>query len=283
MGAFQFKQFKIEQERSAMKVNTDGVLLGAWMSVFPTDLNMLDVGTGSGVIALMAAQRVAQILESGKSSTARGLENEDRRACITAIDIEKGSCEDAAANFLNSPWGANSLENAEKPRIELNAMMCSFQDMAKGLDGNGIVGKYDLIFSNPPYFINSLKSPDAVRSNSRHTDTLSQGELIKCAMEMLRPQGRLALVLPATEAELLLEKTNFICRHTKNGENVLHLGRLCKVRTTASKSAKRYLMEFFFTSADAVVDVEESELIMQKDGSYTNEYSSLVKEFYLNF
>ncbi len=261
MSAFQFKQFKVEQENSGMKVNTDGVLLGAWMTIQPTDRTLLDVGTGSGVIALMAAQRMAGLQQYLQRDAA---ELQKKDIVITAIDIDKGSCEDAAKNFANSPWSAN-----------LKVLHCPFQELTQG--------KYDIIFSNPPYFINSLKSPDSIRSNTRHTDTLSQSELIRCAMLLLAPGGRLALVLPAAESELLLEKVAFIRKHTKNGEHVLHLSRLCKVRTTESKPAKRYLMEFVLDSAESKVQSHESELVMQKGPVYTEIYKTLTQDFYLNF
>ncbi len=301
MSTFRFKQFKIEQENSAMKVNTDGVLLGAWMSILPTDHTLLDVGTGSGVIALMAAQRLEQLLQQLPKyySVQQKEERWKTDVLIAAIDIDKASYEDAANNFANSPWSCVEGEAASHVNIVLDARVCSFQELAAlynsqdALDlitatngGNASdyeAKRYDLIFSNPPYFINSLKSPNSTRSNTRHTDTLSQSELLRCAVELLVPGGRLALVLPAAEAELLLEKVAFIREHTKNGENVLHLSRLCKVRTTERKPAKRYLMEFVFTAAELIIEVQESELVMQKGPAYTDEYRSLTKDFYLNF
>ena len=253
MSSFRFKQFDIEQDNSAMKVNTDGVLLGAWMSISGTGRSLLDVGTGSGVIALMAAQR---IIAGGFSSSFH----------ITAIDIDRESLKDAAANFANSSFCSDKLQ--------IEAKCIPLQELS------GV--KYDLIFSNPPYFINSLKAAEESRSNARHTDTLSQAELIKASMDLLKPGGRLALVLPATEGEQFLSKVSFLEeQYHKSFGLALHLSRLCRVHTTIKKPAKRWLMEFVFSIEKPLV--EESELIMMSDGNFTSQYKSLTKDFYLNF
>lgn len=157
-----------------MKVGTDGVLLGAWCPLdsqasssksFKSSkgFKVLDIGTGSGLIALMLAQRLPQ-------------------AQITAIDIDNGAVEQAQYNFEQSPW-------AER----LDCQQTALQDLA----GEGI---YDLIVSNPPYFQASLKNPDSQRALARHTDTLSYDELLANSARLLKEEGRLALVLPI-EAE----------------------------------------------------------------------------------
>ena len=133
-----------------MKVGTDGVLLGAWCPVSSqaSSFKVLDVGTGSGLIALMLAQRLPE-------------------AKITAIDIDAGAVEQAAYNFGMSPWADR-----------LNCQQISLQD----LEGEGV---YDLIVSNPPYFQDSLKNPDSQRAIARHTDTLSYDELLKHSARLL--------------------------------------------------------------------------------------------------
>ena len=165
---FKFKQFTVWHDRCAMKVGTDGVLLGAWCPVgefrssgVPT--KVLDAGTGSGLIALMLAQRI-------------------QGAQITAIDIDAGAVEQAKYNFGISPW-ADRLECHQRALQEL--------------EGEGI---YDLIVSNPPYFQDSLKNPDTQRAMARHTDTLSYEELLKHSARLLTKEGIIALVLPI-EAE----------------------------------------------------------------------------------
>lgn len=157
-----------------MKVGTDGVLLGAWC---PLDsqassskslksskgFKVLDIGTGSGLITLMLAQRLPE-------------------AQITAIDIDNGAVEQAKYNFSISPWA--------------DRLQCHQQALQE-VEGNSI---YDLIVSNPPYFQDSLKNPDSQRAMARHTDTLSYEELLKHSKRLLTKEGMVALVLPI-EAE----------------------------------------------------------------------------------
>lgn len=268
MGSFKFKKFEVLQENSAMKVNTDGVLLGAWLTITGNEVRMLDVGTGTGVIALMAAQRFAECgRTAGCYAKQSECHSEQPKCRINAIDIDTASVQDAEENFKRSGFASSALE--------LQAQQISFQELAQESEA-----KYDLIFSNPPYFVNSLKSPDEQRSNARHTDTLEQGELLKCATELLVPDGRLALVLPAVEGELLLKKIDFIREHSRGGYQ-LHPLRLCEVHTTIKKPAKRWLMEFLFAREAPVPEV--SKLIIMSDGDYTSEYKSLTSDFYLNF
>ena len=278
MANFRFKKFTIEQERSAMKVNTDGVLLGAWMNILGTDRLFLDVGTGSGVIAMMAAQRAAQA--AAASAQAESSAAAQGTACgelsgqidVLAIDIDEASLADAAYNFeefLKLDWGVD---------VRLEGLLVPFQELKQVRPQ----AKFDLIFSNPPYFINALKSAKSAVSNARHTDTLGQGELIHSALQLLAPGGRLALVLPSTEAQELLRKIDFLKRGKKEGEMVLHPSRICKVHTIKTKPEKRWLMEFVY-SDQGPSQVEQSQLIIQEGGDYTRQYKQLTGAFYLNF
>ncbi|MBR7157671.1 MAG: methyltransferase domain-containing protein [Bacteroidales bacterium] len=262
MGSFKFKKFEVLQENSAMKVNTDGVLLGAWLTITGTEGRMLDVGTGTGVIALMAAQRFAECSQEPAESGGKLV-----KCQIDAIDIDAASVEDAAGNFERSGFASSVLG--------LEARHISLQELAAETEL-----KYDLIFSNPPYFINSLKSSDGQRSNARHTDTLGQGELLKCAMDLLAPEGRLAVVLPAAEGELLLQKIDYL-RNRGVGGYALQPARLCRIHTTIKKPAKRWLMEFVYTQES--LNLVESQLTIMSDGDYTAGYKSLTGDFYLNF
>ena len=163
---FAFKQFTVRHDRCAMKVGTDGVLLGAW-----TDLShsrrILDIGTGTGLIALMLAQRCMD-------------------ARITAIDLDSAAVEQAQENIQASPW---------KDRIEaLQQDICTYPPN----------GTFDTIVSNPPYFIDSLKCPDGQRSTARHTDTLDADRLIGKVSELLTSDGRFSIILPAEQTEDLI-------------------------------------------------------------------------------
>jgi tRNA1Val (adenine37-N6)-methyltransferase len=157
---FQFKQFKVVQNHAAMRVGTDGVMLGAWADASRAS-RILDIGTGTGVIALMLAQR---------NDTAQ----------IDAIDIEKGAVTDASFNFENSPW---------KKRLHIQQV--SAQDFARSN-----TGKYDLIVCNPPFFNNSLTSPMQTKTLARHTSKLTSKELFEAASKLLKPEGCFCVVLP---------------------------------------------------------------------------------------
>lgn len=297
MGNFRFKQFTINQENSAMKVNTDGVLLGAWMSLPDTvqvpdtspsgALRLLDIGTGTGVIALMAAQRMAEW--SGRCALREqenhpgenmpgdmpGIDKTCKFVEIDALETDEDSYRDAAGNFAASPWGDPA------GNIKLTARHGALQAYPAVLRGD----KYDYIFSNPPYFIDSLKSPQESRSRARHADTLTQSELIKYTGSLLKEGGRFAVILPAAEGEAFLKKTAFIL-HSLRGRKagpVLHPVRLCKVRTTARKSPKRYLMEFLMAESTLCLPLLEQELVMACAGGYTPAYKDLTGAFYLNF
>ena len=164
---FTFKQFTIRHDRCAMKVGTDGVLLGAW-----TDVNhshrTLDIGTGTGLIALMLAQRCPQAL-------------------ITAIDIDAEAVGQARENVQSSPW---------KDRVEVLLQdICTFSTDQR----------FDTIVSNPPYFIDSLKCPDDQRNTARHTDTLDAERLLANVARLLTDDGRFSIILPAEQTDLLIQ------------------------------------------------------------------------------
>ena len=244
MSIFHFKKFDVTNERSAMKVNTDGVLLGAAMTIAPEDRKFLDVGTGTGTIALMAAQR---------SHADCDISNIDE-IHIDAIDLDEASSSEAALNFQNSPWAAS-----------LSAHHCSLEEFATRSEG-----KYDLIFSNPPYFDSSLHAPQQRRSDARHTSTgLSYRELLEFASERLTPRGRISMVLPAdTEMQL--------CRHARMCG--LNLFRIMRIKTVPRKEPIRIIAEFSRSRCELPQD---RTLTIMNEGKYTQEYLSLTHDFYL--
>lgn len=156
---FQFKQFKIIQEKSAMKVNTDGVLIGAWVNVEGAK-TVLDIGAGTGLISLMIAQR--------------------SDAIITGVEIEKNAAEEAVQNVLNSKWSN---------RVFIQNI--SFQDFSATTEN-----KFDLIVSNPPFFSNSVKNANPHLSMARHNHLLPFADIVLGTKKLLSNNGSLALILP---------------------------------------------------------------------------------------
>ncbi|MHC1705819.1 MAG: tRNA1(Val) (adenine(37)-N6)-methyltransferase [Tenuifilaceae bacterium] len=164
---FRFKQFVIKQEVAAMKVGTDGVLLGAWVDLKNVN-NVLDIGTGSGIIALMIAQRC--------------------NANIKAVEIDLASAQQAKANFESSPWSN---------RLEIHNT--SFQNYFETSSA-----KFDLLVSNPPYFTNSLKSQTEDRNLVRHTDLLPNSDLLNGVIKLLSAKGRFCAVFPYAEGNVFI-------------------------------------------------------------------------------
>ncbi len=172
MGVFRFRKFEVRNEKSAMKVNTDGVLLGALMTIRGSERRLLDIGTGTGTIALMAAQRLA----------------ETSNFFIDAIDIDEASAEEAGENFRDSLWAGR-----------LHALRCPLSMFRPDAE-------YDLIFSNPPFFTEALHSPFERKAQARHADALPTEEIMSFAAARLSEDGRLSLILPA-EREAETERT----------------------------------------------------------------------------
>ena len=238
MSIFRFKKFDVINERSAMKVNTDGVLLGALMTILPSDRRILDIGTGTGTIALMAAQRLTDMCSSGSNSRvsersitpcSSGASHAgiapDADIAIHAIDIDEPSATEAAENFRNSPW-ASILHSHHASLDEFAAGLRYTTASSDGQD----VKTFDLICSNPPYFDNALQAPEERRNAARHTSTgLSYREILDFAAEYLTETGRVAMVLPAdTEHDLT--------RHARM--NGLCLSKMTRIRTVPRKAPK---------------------------------------------
>ncbi|MGR5236140.1 tRNA1(Val) (adenine(37)-N6)-methyltransferase [Vibrio alfacsensis] len=160
---FKFKQFSIEGSESGMPVSTDGIMLGAWFQSHGK-VNILDIGTGTGLLALMCAQRFAN-------------------ASITAVDIENTAIDAARGNFAHSPWQDKlSLQHADVLNFEAPH---AFQH----------------IICNPPYFNNGEQSKQSQRATARHTNSLQHGALLKRCDELLDANGTASFVLPITEGE----------------------------------------------------------------------------------
>ena len=166
---FQFKQFTIQQDRCAMKIGTDGVLLGAWVPIDDTVNAILDIGTGTGVIALMMAQRSqAQIVD--------------------ALEIDADAYEQAVENFEASSWGDR-----------LFCYHASFQEFVQEIDE-----QYDLLISNPPFFAEDYKTDSDQRDLARFQDALPFDHLLIGASKLLSESGRLAIIVPFQEEEKVI-------------------------------------------------------------------------------
>lgn len=168
MGVFRFKKFNIRQDNTAMKIGTDGTFLGAWADVSKAK-NILDIGTGTGLIAIMLAQR-------------------NNFANIKAIEINKNAIIDANYNIKKSPW--------------LDRILLEKMDLKNYIPNK----KLDLIVSNPPFFENSLKANSINRNNARHTDTLHYKDILKFTQSYLSKNGILSMILPIKNAEKCIEE-----------------------------------------------------------------------------
>ena len=170
---FQFRQFVVRQERCAMKVGTDGTLLGAWAQAPMGPCRVLDIGTGSGLIALMMAQRFPE-------------------ASVVGIDIDPEAVAQARENAMESPFAARiSISETDVVSMESPDL-------------------FDAIVCNPPYFVDSLTCPDAQRTTARHTVSLSYESLMKAAFRLLKTAGFFSVVIPvesrsAIEAQAALQ------------------------------------------------------------------------------
>jgi len=231
---FKFKQFMVRHDKCAMKVGTDGVLLGAWVRT-ENAKRILDIGTGTGLIALMLAQR----------SDAR----------IDAIDIDISAFQQASENVCSSSFAK-----------QIEVYHSSFSDFMQKTNV-----PYDLIVSNPPYFTQSLKSPDDLRTKARHDDSLPLDNLITGAKSLLAETGRLALILPIEHAQrlddILVDINLYKIRQT-NVAPVIH------------GNIRRILVEI---SAQKTENIKPDLLTIEKERHvYTEEYRLLTKDFYLN-
>jgi tRNA1Val (adenine37-N6)-methyltransferase len=217
-----------------MKVGTDGILLGAWANI-PDNSQILDIGMGTGLLALMMAQR-------------------SQLSNIDAVEIDDEAYGQAKENIEKSPWGDR-----------INIFHAPIQDWASNFSK-----QYDLIISNPPFFENVSKSSQKARTLARHSDSLSQTDILQIALQLLKPNGRLAVIYPTALADNFLNKA-------KNFH--LFCDRKTYVKPTPKTDIKRILLELSSTQGQT----QETTLIIEESKHiYTQDYINLVKDFYLN-
>lgn len=236
--SFYFKQFVILQDKCAMKVGTDGILLGAWANISDNS-QILDIGTGTGLLALMMAQRSP-------------LSN------IDAVEIEEEAYGQAKENIEKSPWCDR-----------INIFHAPIQDFA-----NNCSKQYDLIISNPPFFEKASKSSQKSRNLARHSDSLSQTDILQMASLLLKPTGHLAVIYPTDLADNFLNKAK---------DFHLFCDRKTYVRPTPKTDIKRILLELSSTLSSIQGETQETILVVEeRKHIYTQDYINLAKDFYLN-
>lgn len=249
---FHFKQFSVKQDRCAMKVGTDGVLLGAWCrcvcnTVFSDSPNasshILDIGAGTGLISLMLAQR-------------------NPHSLIDAVEIDPSAASQCLDNFLASPWSSRLTVHA--------ASLSEFNSDAtpSSATSRNDSPRFSLIVSNPPFYDATLKPDDTARAVARHKDSLPVADIMLFAATHLTPSGTLALIYPIEYDDEVM---------TSAVLNGLNPSRLCDVFTSVRKPAKRRLAEFsIITSINT-----SSSLIRESILIGSPEYKALTSGFYL--
>ncbi|GAB3926105.1 tRNA1(Val) (adenine(37)-N6)-methyltransferase [Mucilaginibacter myungsuensis] len=233
---FRFKRFDVDQSNCAMKVNTDGAILGALASA-DQPKTILDIGTGTGVIALMLAQRFPG-------------------ANIDAVEIDRAAAQTAEANFKNSTF---------KGRLRLDAS--SFEDFFNSHPD----ARYDLIVSNPPFYINSLASPGAEKKLAKHADVGFFEDLIRHSAAHLTKPGSLWLILPIDTAELVKGLAM---------DAELFLNEQINVLSYPDFAPHRQMLMF---SLNSLKTVEKQFVIYNEPKRYSKQYEDALRDFFTIF
>lgn len=234
---FKFKKFTIWHDKCAMKVGTDGVLLGA-LAPSESVKRILDVGTGTGLIALMLAQRTEK----------------EQDVTITAVELDKDAVLQAQENINHSPW-ANRI----------SVVSTDYRTYSSTV-------KFDLIVSNPPYFVNAIKSPLLNRTQARHTDSLSFEDLITKSATLLADRGVFEVIIPTDGMDRFFTLAKDV--------NLTLLKRIM-IKTTPIAIAKRVVL-FFSKENKEIADIEDKELLIELERhQYSDDYIRLTKSFYL--
>jgi len=235
MSTFNFKQFTVQQDRCAMKIGTDGVLLGAWCPIDNNPFSVLDIGAGTGILSLMLAQR----------------SNAEQ---IDSLEIDEEAYEQCVENFENSPWSdrlfcfhAGLDEFVEEPEDE-----------------------YDIIISNPPFYLENYKTDDSQRDLARFQDALPFEDLIEAANLLLSENGIFAVIIPYKEEERFID----LCAEVE-----LFPVKVTRVKGSHTTPIVRSLLAFkryelsVLTADELVIEISRHE--------YTDDYINLTKDFYL--
>jgi len=246
---FQFKRFRINHDRCAMKVGTDSVLLGAWTTLDTLERSggrkkILDIGTGSGLLALMLAQRTSSLSQ----------------VSIDALEIDIEASIQAKENVKQSPW-----------EDKISIIQGDFTDPIQLSNLKSSRDTYQLIITNPPYFIDSLNSPNQQRTVARHTQAgLTFDHLIQGVSSLLDEIGIFSIILPTTEADRFI---------TQASEQRLYLLKRTNLLTKPGGKVRRSMMQFgkkenHYTEDELLIEIARHQ--------YSEEYKALTQAFYLD-
>jgi len=232
---FSFKQFTIHQDKAAFKVGTDGVLLGACADLSGA-IRILDIGTGTGLLAIMAAQR--------------------SDAAVIAIEPDYDSFIQAEENVRECPWS---------DRIKV--INCNLKDYCEINEQ-----KFDIILSNPPYFIDSLKNPDHRKLAARHNDYLTHSDLLEGITRLLERDGLVQTIMPYAEGAIFMAEAQ---------EHGLFCNSMLKIRPLPTSEIRRLILGFSrkrSSMSEKFLTIEKG-----KRHEFTEEYINFTRDFYLNF
>lgn len=230
---FAFKEFTIHQDLCAMKVTTDACIQGALAAGLPTRAQILDIGTGTGLLALMLAQLYP-------------------KATLDAVELDTLAAQQASSNFKTSPFGQ---------RIQVHT--CDITHFFPSV-------KYDYIICNPPFFINSLKNPDAALSAARHQNSLNINTLLTTAQRLLLPHGIINILLPTQEQAILKQVAQ---------QEGLYLNKMTHIRHQANMPIKRIVT---FLQLEPCETKEEELYIYASPGNYSAAFRHLLSPFYVS-
>jgi tRNA1Val (adenine37-N6)-methyltransferase len=230
---FQFKKFRVEQGQCAMKVCTDSCIFGAYISVGKEANKILDIGTGTGLLALMLAQKSPDVE-------------------IDAVEMEPSAAEQAKDNFYESQW-KNRLTVYKKRIQEFTSPY-----------------QYDLIVSNPPFFSNSLESPDKKINIAHHGTSLPIDELLGSILNLLKTEGKLWILLPPYESELFIKRAERLS---------LHLNEKLNIRDRPDSEIIRTILHFSFKKNDCA---ENNFTVKDEKGKYSTGFIKLLRDYYLH-
>lgn len=235
MAKFKFKYFEVEQGASAMKIGTDAFLLGALID-FAGKFRALDIGTGTGVLSLIATQKNSAL------------------ECI-AVEIDAAAAEEATKNFANSPF-------ARKPQLLLGDFLSLSQTTLAS-------DSFDLIFSNPPFFEQSLNSPDQQRNLARHDASLPLNQLFENAARLLHPNGDLWVILPHLSSDKQM---------IKNAEMGLYPKQIITIEGVAGKVIRKIVRY----QKVPTVTKHQTVVVRLEDGRYTEDYKNRTADLHFN-